>query len=719
VAWQPLPYGAIRPLLTAPSAAWRRHSGVGVGGGERTGPPEGTIMSTPHTYRTPTAPTAPAGGRIHSSSRGRRVPRPWLLALAVAALASGTWASQIIELHSDTLTSYLPTGNTAVQGIRPLHLQRGVNIDGSLRHPPSLAVALAGNPFGESFDSNNRLGDLRLDIGTYAPTEVDLALPAPGFRWVIGRSYNGRQQTSGAAHQDSNGYQGRNWFQSCQWALVYFTGGTADKDVIYMVYGADRFIECHRTGSTSSEYKAVNGAAGVIQFAPSSGSEPETYTYYDQVGNQVVFFGSTNGGVAKFQIWKMIDPAGNTAYVGDATTGSTAITNGYDSGGRILKAYDTADRRYTSTFTTLDSVVRLTQVKAETKTGGTWASPTGVAEVGRVDYAYYQTGDNTWGDNGTLKLVTVTTPLSPASTNLVTEEYFRYWTGTYNASTNPGYPYTIKEVVGTEGARNYDWSDSTFNDSFNGGGVTVAALKPYSRAYLEYDSSYRVNSAFFNGDCGCAGANNGTYTFTYDANGSYTDNSGYDTAWASRTVAALPDGSYRTAYFDEAGQPVATVVTDIIPTSTSPTPKKWVTRAVRDATSGSSPGGQVTELDTPASVSGYTHNTSGNPDGTITVSSTTGLIWTYTRAGSGDLLGFLNTVKFKEAGTGGSAYYMTDLTYASTPPQYTVGTVVITRPVVTDRKDYATKSTSTSSDPLEVQTTITTYSSGSAALAAR
>jgi hypothetical protein len=36
-----------------------------------------------------------------------------------------------------------------------------------------------------------------------------------------------------------------------------------------------------------------------------------------------------------------------------------------------------------------------------TKTGGTWASPTGVAEVAKVDYGYY--ANETYGDVGDLK----------------------------------------------------------------------------------------------------------------------------------------------------------------------------------------------------------------------------------------------------------------------------------------------------------------------------
>ena len=53
----------------------------------------------------------------------------------------------------------------------------------------------------------------------------------------------------------------------------------------------------------------------------------------------------------------------------------------------------------------------------------------------------------------------------------------------------------------------------------------------------------------------------GTFTYTYETNGSYSDNSGYDTTWCKRTVIQMPDSSYLTQYFDELGQGLSTVVT--------------------------------------------------------------------------------------------------------------------------------------------------------------
>lgn len=68
---------------------------------------------------------------------------------------------------------------------------------------------------------------------------------------------------------------------------------------------------------------------------------------------------------------------------GLALTRSRALDpSGYDASGRMTTAYDSAGRKYTYTYTQLDSVYRLTQVKAEKNTGS-WVM------VAQADYAYY------------------------------------------------------------------------------------------------------------------------------------------------------------------------------------------------------------------------------------------------------------------------------------------------------------------------------------------
>src|SRR2546426_11620309 len=230
-------------------------------------------------------------------------------AAAVITLGAGlvpaleAQADAILDFYGASWETYLATSKTAVQDVRPLVDQRGIFLDGTLRAAPLWPLALAGNPWSEAFDASNKFNGVRLDTGTYDINDADLVLRGP-VNLVIGRSYNARQKDSGGSYFTSNGPMGKNWFASWQPELVKFAGATNDLDVMYLVYGADRFIEFKRQQSNSNQWKAKNGAAGALNFTAASGAEPETYTYLDENGFQMVFFGGdTNAGVAAWQVW--------------------------------------------------------------------------------------------------------------------------------------------------------------------------------------------------------------------------------------------------------------------------------------------------------------------------------------------------------------------------------------------------------------------------------
>ncbi len=554
----------------------------------------------------------------------------------------------ILAISTASLTTVKVTAATNEQDIRPLVGQRGTNLDGMVRARPMERMVIGGNPFENVWKAAS-VDKMRLDTGTYQLEEVDISLPAV-VPWVIGRTYNAHQETSGGSHRDSDGVMGKNWFQSSEPEILFYDdAGSAANDLVYVFYGADRFVEYQRTDVSSSTFRSRNGAAGVISYTAAAGGEPEKYMLVDQHGTEITFFGfDGNASPAQGQIWKIVDADNNTAFVGDATTASTAISSGYTAQGRISKAYDSADRRFTYTYDV--STYRLTQVKAETKTGGTWASPSGVAEVGKVDYEYY--GNESYGDLGGLKLVKVTTPLTDSGVSVLQKRYYRYWEGTFNASTNPGHPYGLQYIVDFEGTRNQDWADTTFDEDFLA--LSNDNLKPYATAYFEYDSGHRIVEAWFNGQCGCSGGANGTYLFEYETNGSFSDDTGaYDEEWKTRTVVQRPNGSYLTQYFDEASQPLSQVITDADPDNTGPAPNRWVTYVTRDAN------GQVSSISTPANITGYTHST-----GAVTTSSSVGLVWSYTRSGSGTRRGFITEVKWKE-GTSGTAYFDREYDYTN------------------------------------------------------
>jgi RHS repeat-associated protein len=582
--------------------------------------------------------------------------------------------SQILETFNDSLTTYQCTNKTLVQDLRPLVEQRGVNLDGTLRSGSLVPLALAGNPFGESWDANARSNGVNLATGTFVINDVDLAPAAPGFRWVVGRTYNCRQKDSGGSYFDSNGPMGRNWAMF-QLEIRLFEGATDDKDVLYLVYGADRFIEFKRFDDTSTEFKAVNGAAGVMQFSSGGGSEPDTYTYTDQHGNQVVFFGFDNdSGVAKGQFWKMTDPAGNCAYAGDQSTGSTAITNGYNGSGQFTTVYQTlaasATRRFTYTYSggLLASVVI-----AEKPSGGSF---TNTGE--QVEYSYYVNADS-HGEDNDLKLVKVTKPLTDSGVSVVMKKGYWYFDGSYDADTNPGYPHQIKYIIDFEGFRKMDRLDSTDNDTPLT--ASEADMKPYASAYFGYNTSRQIKLAWFSGACGCSGGSGtGLHGYDYSTNGSFSGTSNYDTTWYARTLFTTPGEGYTTVYLDECGQPLSKVLSPGDPAVIIPAPPPyWGSYVVRNSD------GQITEIRSPANLDTYTHS-SGSFSG-----KTSGLINVFTRIASGDMKGFREDTKHK-TGTGGSAYL--DETLAYTSATKTVGDVTVVRPLISSRRVYSTEITS-------------------------
>ncbi|MGD9791110.1 MAG: RHS repeat-associated core domain-containing protein [Phycisphaerales bacterium] len=611
------------------------------------------------------------------------------LAIGTLGVAFAAHADPILQIETSSLTSYLPGAGTAVQAVQPLAEQRGVGVDGTRRASGAFAWALAGNPF-EASQGGSSFGAVNLSTGGFAPTEYDLSLPAQ-VRWTIGRTYNSRQSSA------SNGYQGWNWFQTSQPEIRLYdhdsTSGTREaEDVLYLVYGADRYVEFKRIDDDEDTFQGVNGAAGVFKYV--SGS-PDTYVYTDQNGNQTYFFGgNTASNVADWQLWKFVDPAGNAAYVGDETTASTAVSNGYNSDVTIKKAYDSAGHRFCYTYTTTatNSYTRLASVRAEVD-GGTpgWGDCGDETMVGLVEYEYYPSGDDNGGE-GDLMMVSITTPLTDTATSLTTRKYYRYYVGTYDVTSNPGHPHEIKLVLGPEGARRRDLAKGgTLNQDFQTD--TDSDLMSYVDAYLEYDATNRVRSVYFDGNCGCGGgSSNGEHQITYGTNTTSfpsTPDPGYDEEWHHRTVIEPPTGgAWVTQYFDELGQPISRVLSDGNPTGT---PTFWVTKIVRNSS------GQVTEVHTPANLSSYTHNTSGNPDGTITTNSSVGLVNYTTRVSSGDAAGFAESTRVHEGDTATpstsatlvswSSYSTRDLSITSTPA------VNVTRPIPYQSRSFHTATT--------------------------
>ena len=84
------------------------------------------------------------------STKRARISSRFAVLFAVVLLPGVLLASQILEISSGSLTTYL-AGRTSVQDARPRPEQRGVNLDGSLRSGSTFPMAIAGNPFEDAW----------------------------------------------------------------------------------------------------------------------------------------------------------------------------------------------------------------------------------------------------------------------------------------------------------------------------------------------------------------------------------------------------------------------------------------------------------------------------------------------------------------------------------------------------------------------------------------
>lgn len=668
-----------------------------------------------------------------------------LAALVLAAIATSAAADQLIQKYDASLTSYLtvnatnsPNGKTRVQHVHPRVEEREVNIDGTPDVPPEdltlAASAGLGRPWGygrglggDWFPDGSiaaaggvpstRRGSIDLSLGNYSVFEIDLRLPAPGFSWTIGRCFNGVQKDSSSTAFDSDGYQGTNWSQLSQPEIIFYDDADNSKDMVYLVTSAGSFVEFVRFDSSSSTFKGRNGAVGAFVYAAGSHGQPDLYTYTGQHGYKATFFGfDTNAGAAMGQLWKLEDPSGNTAYVGSTSSASAAVSAGYDGSGRITTAFDTANRRYSYSYSgsAIGGAIRLAQVLCERLTGGSWTSSPTTATVATVAYAYHDSsggGGTTYGDAGNLKQVTVTVPLTDSGVDSIRNRYYRYWTGTFNASTNPGHPNLLQYIVDPEGVRGFDWSDSNFDDDHFT--ASESSLKPYAKQYFTYDSARAIISTWQNGACGCSGgAGNGVETIAYSTNGSFSNTSTYDTAWKARAIIKLPPETeaatypYITQFFDEVGQSLGRALTEGNPAYISSPPPQWSTNATRDSD------GFVTAVSLPDNITAYDHYTA-----VFTRSTSVGRYFLTSRVSSGELFGFVSQITHGTTGTSGTQYFDGTLTYPADASlqKMTVGAITIPRALPSASRSY-TQPISTGSTGAVDTSLAFTFHSGAAAL---
>lgn len=477
----------------------------------------------------------------------------------------------------------------------------------------AMGLAVQDNPFGVPGDHSPMVAGVDVQRGAFEPVIVDLSFPATGFPWVVGRSYSCQQvelDSGDYVHLDAEDYQGINWRQISQPRLRIAppASGTYVGSIVLSLQNNLILVFVQATGG-SNIYKSTGDQSGAVIYDSTAG----TYTYYDQHGMQMVFLdGSVSPSTSRYQLWKMVDPAGNTAYVGiDGTKGSCA-SDGYTADGFIQEVHDSSGKRYLYEYSEdpIGGIKRLLSVTASVEVESEDWEP-----VGWVEYLYYATEEELaegHGSLGDLKLVKVTIPTSATSggnpVTVTRRTYYRYYASNWSSEPfNPGYPHALKYVLEPEGVRRYDPTGTSFESASD------SALSSYAANYFEYEQRSsstnpirRISKTYTSGDCGCSGSTgNGTYQFAYINN--YASAADFNVSpfeyaadWVTRTAVTRPDGTVELHYFDAQGLPLR----DVTKVTVDTTDHYWVSEMVRNTGTG-----LVQSILSPAAVESYTPST--------------------------------------------------------------------------------------------------------------
>lgn len=465
-----------------------------------------------------------------------------ILTCSVQAVAQ----QPLLLVNNSTLTSAAPLWQTGAISAQPTalsYMHRTAMLDGSVRQSWNGIAAVGANASDTAALSDVSLADVRLSTGEYAPSEVDLAFPSAGPMWVVGRTRTPLYQ-SGRIH-------GIGWYQISQPQLSFKDNAGDSDDRVYIANGGDRYLEFIRVmnGSTPTDtFRGVNGTCGAVEktvvttdgggslqfrmmsFGEGSGTVASTtlWTYHDPIGNTVAFMGADatgNSHDARWQVWKITNAAGLSAYVGDANNPLDARMAGYDEWGRITHAWDATGRHYQYTYGIDGGASRLLSVVVTLGTSG---------EVGRAEYDYCD-ATSTNGMAGDLRLVTVRTPCTANSNGtqgeVVEKTYYRNWASLIGQPIaidgfSPGPQRSVRMVVRPEGMRRLeqamsDWatrpdtdlasySSSRYGYSSTQSSAKVTQIQSEARLQHRMELRYEVS------------------------NGQFT--TGYDTTWARRTI---------------------------------------------------------------------------------------------------------------------------------------------------------------------------------------
>ncbi len=314
--------------------------------------------------------------------------------------------------------------------------------------------------------------------------------------------------------------QGNNWFLKIPY--ITYDSGTNQYRVRF---DANQF-RVYTFSSGSTWVGKYGNANSTLVRSGSSGSY--TWALYDTKGKTYTF---TEASPALGRVTK-IEGLGDPEIEFTYAAGSITVLH------KVSSAGSTEIRRFTYTITSS----RLDKVEIEEWVTSAWVL------YRKIDFTYPEDiSGEVESSGGDLIEIKEEKLLSPTSTWLTRKWVYKYFTGAYNSSTNPGSPYQVKAVLEPEAVRDYEAA----NPSTGIHTQTAAQLASYVDRVYEYASDKRCRQIDFK--TACCGGGEGVYGFAWDVNGGAISNRN---TWAHRVTVTLPsaNGSSQIIDYNDYGQ---------------------------------------------------------------------------------------------------------------------------------------------------------------------
>jgi RHS repeat-associated protein len=416
-----------------------------------------------------------------------------------------------------------------------------------------------------------------------------------GLEWDPSPTYRTRYKNGTNYATSTTNPQGNNWFTK----IPYFQyDSTNDKYVVR--FDANTFRVYDLDSGTTYKGRYANGKSvfksGFVRLLYDIGGK--TYTF-DLTSRRCT----------------LIEGVGD-AEIAITYTGTTSIT--------VVQKSNSSTEVRKFTYTLEASGTRIDKIEVAEKQGGSWVT------YRTIDFTYHDNVTGATGSSsGDLIGIEDQKNLTESGKSYKRNWVFKYYTGTYNQSTNPGYPYQVEAVIEPGSVRKYldDNPTKTVTDLYK---TATSSLSSYLDRKYKYESDRRLDELTLYSGCGCGGAA-GTHTYNWDVNGSTPSDLN---TWYRRVNITLPNGAKRMVDYNKYGEVLNSILQEV---AGNPSSRRWIRTFSHDTT------GRLTDGYSVEACSSYDDSTH-----VVTTNTTAGMRYQYAY----DTNSALSTVKLRKVSNG-------------------------------------------------------------------